>query len=38
MDDPRHYSRIITAISMTIEIQKQIDTIYPNVEMELIAL
>jgi len=38
MDDPRHYCRIITAISMTIEIQKQIDAIYPNIEKELIAL
>ncbi|HAJ98843.1 MAG TPA: DNA methyltransferase [Bacteroidales bacterium] len=38
MDDPRHYCRMITALSLTIDIQKQIDAIYPNVEKELIVL
>ncbi|MCK4406035.1 MAG: N-6 DNA methylase [Bacteroidales bacterium] len=38
MDDPRHYCKIVTAISKTIEIQKQIDEIYEEVEDELIEL
>ena len=36
MDDPRHYSRIATAISKTILLQKQIDEIYNHIEKELI--
>ncbi len=36
MDNPRHYCKIVTAISKTIEIQKQIDEIYDKVEDELI--
>jgi len=36
MDDPRHYSRIVTAISKTIELQKQIDDIYNQIEKEII--
>jgi len=36
MDDPRHYSRIVTAISKTIELQKQIDEIYSQIEKETI--
>lgn len=36
MEDSRHYCRIITALSKTIEIQQQIDEIYPDVEKELI--
>lgn len=38
MEDSRHYCRIITALSKTIEIQKQIDEIYPQVEKEMIKL
>ncbi|MBU0763514.1 MAG: adenine methyltransferase [Bacteroidetes bacterium] len=38
MEDSGHYSRIITALSKTIGIQKQIDEIYPDVEKELIEL
>jgi type I restriction-modification system DNA methylase subunit len=34
MDDSKHYSRVITAISATIELQRQIDEIYPSVESE----
>jgi len=37
MDDPRHYCRIITALSLIIDIQKQIDAIYPDIAKELIA-
>ncbi|MBP8718124.1 MAG: N-6 DNA methylase [Candidatus Atribacteria bacterium] len=35
MDDAPHYCRIVTAIQKTIEIQKQIDTLYPDIEKEL---
>ena len=38
MDDPRLYSRIITALSFTIDIQTQIDEIYSEVEKEWIEL
>lgn len=36
LDDPRTYCRIATAIAKTIEIQEQIDAIYPEVEKNLI--
>ncbi|MBD3232501.1 MAG: DNA methyltransferase [candidate division Zixibacteria bacterium] len=36
MEDAPHYCRIITALSKTIEIQKQIDEIYPGIEEDLI--
>ena len=36
MDDPRHYIHIATALEKTIEIQKEIDEIYPAVEEEVI--
>ena len=36
MDDPRHYTRIVTAISETIKLQKKIDEIYTRVEMEIV--
>jgi len=35
MDDPRHYSRIVTAIAKTIEIQELLDKIYDSVERNL---
>ena len=34
MEDPRHYCRVITALSKTIEYQEIIDEIYMNVEKE----
>ncbi len=37
LDDPRYYSRIVTAIYHTIEIQKELDKIYDKVEKSLIA-
>ena len=37
MDDPRHYIHIATAIAKTIEIQEEIDAIYPEVEKDVIA-
>ncbi len=36
MKDSPHYCKIITALSTTIDIQKQIDEIYPKIEKELI--
>jgi hypothetical protein len=36
MDDPRHYIHIATALEKTIEIQEEIDAIYPKVEKDLI--
>jgi len=38
MDDAPHCCRIVTALSKTIEIQKEIDTIYPEIEKQLIDL
>lgn len=36
MDDPRHYIRIATALEETIDIQKEIDALYPEVEKDVI--
>jgi hypothetical protein len=36
MDDPRHYIHIATALQKTIEIQEEIDEIYPEVEKDVI--
>jgi len=36
MDDAPHYCRIVTAIQKTIEIQRKIDTLYPEIEKGLI--
>ncbi len=36
MDDPRHYIHIATALEKTIEIQEEIDEIYPEVEKDVI--
>jgi len=37
MDDAPHYCRIVTAIQKTIEIQKQIDILYPEIEKNIIT-
>jgi hypothetical protein len=37
MDDPVRYVHIVTALAKTIEIQKEIDLIYPEIEKNLIA-
>jgi predicted helicase len=37
MDGPVHYVRITTALAKTIEIQKEIDTVYPDVEKGLLT-
>jgi len=36
MEDPRHYIRIATALAKTIEIQAEIDKLYPEVEKDVI--
>jgi len=36
MDDAPQYCRIVTAIQKTIEIQKQIDDLYPEIEKNII--
>jgi predicted helicase len=36
MDDPRHFIRVATALAKTIEIQEEIDVIYPEVEKNVI--
>jgi hypothetical protein len=33
LDDIRHYCKVVTAIRKTIEIQKEIDKIYPEIEI-----
>lgn len=38
MDDAPRYCRIATALNKTLEIQEQIDEIYPDVEKELIQI
>jgi len=37
MDDAPHYCRIVTALHKTIEIQKQIDKLYPEIEKNLVS-
>jgi hypothetical protein len=34
LDDIRHYCKIVTAIKNTIEIQKEIDKLYPEIERQ----
>lgn len=36
-DDIIHYCKVVTAIQETIEIQKQIDTLYPEIEKDIIT-
>jgi len=36
MDNPRHLIREATALAKTIEVQKEIDAIYPEVEKNVI--
>ncbi|MFO7891518.1 MAG: type ISP restriction/modification enzyme, partial [bacterium] len=37
MEDAPHYCRIVTALQKTIEIQKQIDILHPEIEKDLIV-
>jgi hypothetical protein len=36
LDEIKHYCKIVTAIQRTIEIQKDIDHVYPEVEKEIV--
>jgi len=36
LDDIKHYCQVVTALEKTIEIQKEIDKLYPKVELEII--
>jgi len=36
LDDIKHYCKVVTALKKTIEIQQQIDEIYPEVEKDII--
>jgi predicted helicase len=36
LDDIKHYCKVVTALSKTIEIQKKIDNLYPEIEKETI--
>jgi hypothetical protein len=36
LDDIKHYCKVVTAIGKTIEIQKAIDNLYPEIEKEII--
>ena len=38
LEDSRHYSKVVTAIAGTIEIQKQIDVLFPEVENKTILM
>ena len=37
LEDPRHILRVATALAKTIEIQNEIDPLYPQVEENLIT-
>jgi hypothetical protein len=36
LEDIKHYCKVVTAIGKTIEIQKAIDNLYPEIEKEII--
>jgi len=36
LEDIKHYCKVVTAIKHTIEIQKEIDSLYPEIEKEII--
>ncbi len=36
LDDIKHYCKVITALKKTIEVQEEIDSVYPNIEKEII--
>jgi hypothetical protein len=38
LEDIKHYCRVVTALSKTIEVQKEIDEIYPDVEKEILEI
>lgn len=36
-DDIKHYCRVVTALAKTIEVQGEIDTLYPEVEKNILS-
>lgn len=38
LDDIRTYCRIVTALARTMEIQKEINTVYPEVERDTVTI
>lgn len=38
LDDIRTYCRIATALNLTIDIQQEIDALYPEIEKEILTL
>ena len=38
LDDIRNYCRMVTAIGITLEIQQELDILYPNIEQNLVAI
>lgn len=36
LDDIKHYCKMVTAIKKTIEVQKDIDSLYPDIEEEIL--
>ena len=38
VDDIRHYCKVITALKKTMEVQREIDSLFPDVEKEVIEL
>ena len=38
LDDIKHYCRVVTALAKTIEIQGEIDELYPGVERDAITI
>lgn len=37
LDDIKHYCRVVTALAKTIEVQGEIDELYPGVEKDTIT-
>jgi hypothetical protein len=38
LDDIKHYCKIVTSLQNTIEVQRSIDDIYPEVEKETVEI
>jgi hypothetical protein len=37
-EDIKHYCRVVTALAKTIEIQRKIDELYPQVEKDVVTI
>jgi hypothetical protein len=38
LEDIRHYCRVVTALAKTIQIQAEIDVLYPEIEKETVSI